>query len=140
MNNEEKTNGYLLPVFVLTRTGVNLNDAGTKIVRNMVLGNDEMFSEERRAEIKSELPENTTNAIIHTGEYLLKAGDLADLLEKTPNARVVISFGDSFSTLPYHNGKGGLPAIVENLRYAAEHGIDSWTIINETAHNAQYKG
>lgn len=125
--------GYMLPVFVITRTGANLNEEGSRAVRDLVLGDtegDPLLPPEINAEIKSGLPPGTKGAAIHHGPDLLNPETLAKLVRETPNARVVMSYGDWFSICPYD--EQGREILVGNLEHGAELGMSSWDIINST--------
>lgn len=135
----DKNTGYTLPVYVLTRTGNNINEEGVKVVNDMVLGNENEeigFDAKKCERIRNELPEGTTGILIHHGPDLLDAGYLADLLEKDMNARVVISFVDHFAVCPYGPSEtDGIRNVIHNLRIAAKAGVDSWTVINDAPHS-----
>lgn len=133
---EEKTIGYNLPVYVLTKTGCGLTDEGVETVRNMILGeHDDPYIKVPgwKEKVKSRLPDDIEGVLIHSGFDLLNAGSLAELLEQDPNSRLVISYGDSFKVLQYGPGENGLQPIIRNLKKAAEMGIDSWTLIDENS-------
>ncbi len=133
----DKNIGYTLPVYVLTRTGNNINKEGVKAVNDIILGNPNAelgLGEEKCARIQSELPAGTTGVLIHHGPDLLDAGYLADLIEKDRNARVVMSYVDNFKVCPYGPSEtNGIKDVIYNLRIAAKSGVDSWTVINDAA-------
>lgn len=132
---KEKTIGYTLPVYVLTRRGVGLTDEGVAVVKNMILGEEDdpyIKDPHWKEKARAGLPENTTGVLIHSGVDLLDAKALAELLEKDPDSRLVISYGDSFTIIQYGSDEeNGLPPVIENLKKAASMGIDSWTLIDE---------
>lgn len=140
----DKNTGYTLPVYVITRTGNNLNSEGVKAVNDLILGNEnaELGLDKKKCDaIKSELPPDTAGILVHHGPDLLDAGYLADLIEKDMNARVVMSFVNRFAVCPYGPSEtNGIKDVIYNLRIAAKSNVDSWTMINDAPHsNEEYE-
>lgn len=135
MSETKKTiGGYKLPVYVLTKTGCGLTDEGVETVRNMILGEHDdphIKAPGWKEKTRDALPGDMEGVLIHSGFDLLNAGYLAGFLEKDPNSRLVVSYGDSFTVVQYGpDEENGLPPVIRDLKKAADMNIDSWTLVD----------
>lgn len=117
-------------VYVLTAGYRGLHETEADAVRCLILGEGDPeatgISLEEQAEIRAELPDDITGAMICSGDSLRDPGALADMLDKDPDSRLVIVDADIMA-LRHDRSSEEYALMTESLRRAKNEGLDSWS-------------